>query len=234
MGEWTSHKALWIFYFFLIIVALSYGYIGASSGQKEGIVFYVALLGLPGMVIVFFDWASGDKLEEIDTITIEEPHDSLGWLSPKYQIVVGILLAGLIFWKIAVTGSAFVDAPKWSMFDSPVGNAIFSGLIGTIENLTFFGIIFPTVASIIGKHSGSEVLGLVVAVMIATAVFVGYHNWRYGFSETALLSVAIFALINVFVIYTTQSIIISDLIHFGNNFAVGLGLATKIALAVIL
>lgn len=234
MSEFSREKAFWLFYFFLIILALSYGYIGAHEAQKSSIVFYVALLGIPGMIMVFFDWATkGSELEEIDTMTIEEPHSGMDWLSPKLQIILGIIAAVFIFYKIAVTGSAFVDAPKWSIFETPLGNAVYSGLIGVIENLNFFGILFPTLIAIFHKYSDSIALALILAMVLTAIGFVSYHNWRYGYSETALASVAVFAFINVIVVYGTQSLIISDAMHFGNNMAVSLGLAKRIALTVI-
>ena len=175
-----------------------------------------------------------EEFEIVDTTTIEEPREELEWLGPRLQIVIGIALGILIFYKIAVTGSAFVDAPKWTIFDSPIGNAIYSGLVGVIENLVFFGILFSTALAVCLHYTDNPYLSFLIALVLTTFVFVQYHSWRYGFSETALLSVSVFSILNCIIIYTTKSIIISDIIHFTNNFAIGMGLATRIALAVIL
>jgi len=172
------------------------------------------------------------SFEIVDTTTLEEPRAD--WLGPKQQIIIGVLLGILVFYKIYTTGAAFIDAPKWSIFDSPVGNALFSGIIGPVENLTFFGIIFSTVLAVCRERTGNEYLSFIVALTVATAIFAGYHTFRYSSSESAMLSVIIFGALNCVLVYTTRSLIISDMIHFTNNFLIGMGLATRVGWAIIL
>ena len=169
--------------------------------------------------------------EIIETTTIDEP--PVEWLGIKTQILIGLLLAGLVFWKITTTGAAFVDAPKWSIFDSPVTNAIFSGLVGIVENLIFFAIIPPTAFAICMLYSENPWMSFMVMLVVGMSVFTTYHSWRYGYDEMALLSVASFAMINIVIVHFTKSIIISDIIHFTNNFALGAGYATRVALSVV-
>jgi len=170
--------------------------------------------------------------EIIDTTTIEEPR--VEWLGPKQQILTGLVLGILVFYKIYTTGAAFVDAPRWSIFDSVFGNSLFSGLIGPIENLTFFGIIFSTVLAVCRERTGNEYLSFIVALTVATAIFAGYHTFRYSSSESAMLSVIIFGALNCILVYVTRSLIISDIIHFTNNFLIGYGIGTSVGFGLIL
>lgn len=230
MSEFSAEKGAWLVYFFSIMLLLGYGYIGSTSAQRENILFYEAFLAIPGLVYVFFDWTG--KFDDVDTITSEEPPDWLDWLTPARQTIIGLVGGALVFWKIAVTGSAFVDAPKWGIFDSPIGNAFFSMAIGPVENLVFFGSVYPTLKAQLARITGSEILGALLAAVLAIAIFTGYHSWRYGYNEAAMISVAVFALIGIASVEVSKSLVIIDAIHGANNLAVGLGLAQKVALAI--
>ena len=54
--ELTREHAYYLIYIFAVLLVLGYGYIGASSIQKDAIIFYVGMLGIPGLIFVFFDW----------------------------------------------------------------------------------------------------------------------------------------------------------------------------------
>jgi len=58
LSEFTGEHSYYLIYMFAILLLLGYGYIGATSSQKEAIVFYVGLLGIPSLIYVFFDWVT--------------------------------------------------------------------------------------------------------------------------------------------------------------------------------
>ena len=232
--EFYEHKKYYIFFIFSVFLVFGYAWIGAPAQQKDIINFYFMYFGVPFLFLFLIDLFTEKQFEDIQTTTIDEPHEHLEWLSPKIQILVGIAFGALIFWKIAVTGSAFVDTIRFGIFEGVWGNALLSALVGVIEDWVFFGAVFPSVLSFTNKRFQNVVFAFLLAAAVATASFTSYHNWRYGFSETAMLSVAVFSIINCIVVYATQSLIISDAFHAFNNAAVTLGFAKRIALAVVL
>jgi len=235
--EYNPSKIFWFAYFFLSIIAMGWGYIGAEPAQRMSILFYEGILALPGLVIVLFDWATPDRptaFQEIDTITIEEPHEGLKWFGLNQQLILGVILAGLVFWKIAVTSVAFVDAPIWGIFDSPLGNAAYSALVGLRENLAFFGVIMPVGIAISSRYTGEKLIAIGLGFLIATSAFTIYHTWRYGYDELAMRSVTVFGLIGCITTFGSNSLIIIDLIHASNNLAIALGYSKRIGLAILL
>jgi len=232
--EFYPYKTYYIFFMLAVFLILGYAWIGAPPAQRDMINFYMLYLAVPFLFIFFVDLFTEKKFEEIQTITIDEPHEGLEWLSPKLILMAGIVLGILVFWKIAVTGTAFVDTIRFGIFEGVWGNAVLSGLVGVVENWIFFGTLFPTTLSFTERKTGSIALAFIIALAITTATFTYYHNFRYGHSETAMLSVAFFSVINCFAVYVTQSLVISDAIHFFNNVAVSVLNIQKIALAVIL
>lgn len=233
MAEFNRHKWVYILYLFLTTLLLAYGWIGASPQIKETLDFYLLWLFVPSVMVFLIDlFTKGDQIEEIDTVTWEEPHHS--FLSGKTMFIIGLGISAVLGWQIISQGVGLVGVPELGIFDSTLGNAILSGLIGIYENLAFFGVLFPVFRKILSKYTGSLLLGIIIAGVITSAGFMGYHSWRYGMNEVALYSVLFFAVINVAFVQTSNSLLWSDMLHFTNNAIVTLGYAANVVVMLIL
>lgn len=232
--ESNHYKWIYIVYMFLIVVPiLGFGWIGSTDAIKNVLNFYLLWLLFPATVIFILDFVTkGHDLEEIDTVTWEEPH--FDFLSPKIMFLIGLTISAVIGWQIVSQGVGLVGVPKLSIFSGELGNALLAGLIGLIENFMFFGSIYPSTRKIVSKYSGSLLVGIIVASLITVGAFTGYHMWRYGMDESALVSVLFFAALNVAFIQVSNSLLWSDMLHFTNNFLVALGWARNIVVALIL
>ena len=229
--EFYPQKSFYIIYIFAIIGLLSYGWLGAPANVQNLIIFYVIFLGLPSLLIFFIDLFTAKKFEQIDTITMDNPEDgSLDeitgiTLPPQNQLIAGIILAGLLALQIMRTGFGIVSAPQFTVFEGNFGNSLLSGSVGIIENLFFFGVIYAILRANIINITGNRLAAFIIAMAIGTAIFVGYHTFRYASSEIALLSVALFAMLGITLVEFTNSLIIADILHFTNNFLITSGFA---------
>lgn len=232
-SEFTRYKWVYILYLFIATLICGYGWIGASPQVKDTLNFYLLWLFVPSMFVVIIDlFTKGDKLEEIDTVTWEEPHHS--FLSGKMMIIIGVVISAVLGWQIISQGVGLVGVPSLSIFDNQLGNAILSSMIGLYENLAFFGIIFISLRKVLSKYTGSLLLGIMIAGAITSSSFMFYHSWRYGFNELAMYSVLFFAVINVAFVQISNSLLWSDMLHGVNNFIVTLGYAANIVVMLIL
>ena len=231
--EETKGKWVYILYLFITTLILGYGFIGATQPIKDILNFYLLWLFVPSVFVFVVDFVTkrGD-MEEIDTVTWEDPH--IKFLDNKNMIIAGVLISAILGWQIISQGVGLVGVPEFNIFEGAIGNALLSGLIGLYENLAFFGIIYPSVRKIISKYLDSKMLGIAVALIIASGSFMGYHAWRYGMNEAALYSVLFFAVINVVFVQVSNSLLWSDMLHFTNNFIVSLGYAAQVVVMLIL
>jgi hypothetical protein len=227
--EVGSAKIYYIIALFFVLAFLFYAMIGASPQQKELLQFYILFGFFLGIVPLLFDFVSRKELP-LDTISIEESP-----ISPKIQLLLGIVVSIGLSWWMFTTQQAFVQAPQFSMFDTPLGNAVVSALSGGfIETIVFFGFIFPTIHGITYRTTNSFYLALVIATIATTVIFTGFHNWVYKYNESALLSVAVFGLVNCALAALIRSNVVNIFMHSTNNLMVVLFSLTKMMFAVVI
>lgn len=218
--------------FLIVIPVVGYGWLGASETVQNTIEFYFMWLLFPATVIFIIDFVTKKEMEEIDTVTWEEPH--IDFLSIKNMFILGIIISAVIGWQIVSQGIGLVGCPEFNIFSGKLGNSLLSGLIGFFENFLFFGSLYPTTRKIFSKHFGSLAIGIIVALLITSGAFMGYHAWRYGMNEVAMYSVLFFAVINIAFVQVSNSLLWSDMLHFTNNFIVTLGYAKQVVVMLIL
>jgi membrane protease YdiL (CAAX protease family) len=217
--EITSSKIYMIIFYLLVFTFLFFASIGAPQEQKSVIYYYILFGGFVGLFPLIIDTFVTRKEEPLDTVSIEEPPIPL--LSVRNQIILGLLLSLVVGWRIATTGQAFVQGERFSVFEGALGNSILSGILGgVIESMIFFQFLYPTFYSIVFDRTGSAFLSVLVSTVLITAVFTGFHVWRFRYNESALMSVALFSLINCVFVLITRSVILNIMIHFTNNFLV--------------
>ena len=56
LSEFTREHGYYLIYIFAIILILAWGFIGSNETQKNSIVFYVGLLGIPSLIFMIADW----------------------------------------------------------------------------------------------------------------------------------------------------------------------------------
>lgn len=238
MGLGTSDgfdkpKSLFIAYVVMIFVIMLIASVGATQEVRMQIYFYLIfagiLFGLPYIVDMF----SSDS-DYIDTVTWEEPPSVLQ--SYPVQIIAGALLAGITFWRGVTTKKAWINAPKFNVFKTPVGEGLLSGL-AIAENWFAFGFVFPTLYTNIENKLGDDPISQFLSFMIAaiatsTLFMLGHKLIVYRNDEVALLSTWLFGFANCIFTAIFRSMVVSDMLHFSNNFIVGAGIAQKIGLGV--
>lgn len=218
LGSEEVTKTKWLF---LILSSLFvfglffYAYPGASVAEQSLLNYYILMMIVSVIFIIVDFYFKNEKY--LDTVTIEEHPD---WLSPKIQIIIGIVLSGLIGYVIWTTGMAFVLPPPFSMFENPLGNAILVATVGIVETFFFFALLYPSLYTIINSHIDTFLISWPVSMAITGLVFFGFHTWVYAYSEMSLYSVFVFGLINCLTVTFTRSNIINAQIHFSNNFFV--------------
>jgi len=220
-GEWNKYK---IYYFLFLIVVFSFlawSAIGVGSNtSKARMVNYYMWLGLVALAFILFDNLTIGKFEEIDTVTIEQTP-----IHPKYLLIFGLILAIIMSWRILTTQTAFIPYPSFQLFDYRLPNAILSGVAGIIEDMFFFAFLLPTIFAILNKYYQNGILSGLLAILIISFTFMGFHLFVYGANQPALLMTFFFGIISSTLVITTKSIIISHFLHFFNNMVASLILA---------
>jgi len=167
------------------------------------------------------------EFEYIDSVT-EEPDEKrpifLKNIPYKYIFIIGLLFFGMTYWQTSTYKQSIVSAPIFQAFPfatDPVFLSLMSGIVGLIENLFFFGWMFPTVYANLSKFG--EYVSFPSSVMIVALVFMFYHWGVYGFADVvASTSVLMFGISNCILVYLFRSLTISNFWHFGNNFWISL------------
>ena len=232
--EVTKEKGIFFAFSIFVLLFLYYASIGASPHLLKVLHFYIGFT-IFGLFFIFFDMMTKQKeLEYVDTVTIETTSP----LSPKMQLMLGLALSALLGWWIGATGQALVGANPFgavfNVFESPVGNAVISAVVGGFcESIVFFSVVYPSVHRILWKFLDSP-LATLLAILIGSGIFFVYHNFVYRYNEVALQSVFIFGLINCILVLLTRSIIPGIMIHATNNFLVVLFNITKFGIFVVL
>lgn len=231
MTEFTKEKQFYIIFMAVLLGIMGFGYIGATESIKTVLQIYLFILAPTFLFIFVIDLFTDKEFQYIDTVTIDKPF--LGFINLPINIVLGILVTVFIGYSIVQSGVGLVSAPQFQIFNGVYGNSLLSGLVGIIENWVFFGFVFPTARKIFEIPLQSTIPAVFLALIITIGIFTGYHFWVYGLNQAALMSVAIFTIINVASVFLTGSLIISDMIHFTNNVIVTSGYAKQIVFAVV-
>jgi hypothetical protein len=211
--ESINRGKIYVFLIFMLAYGfLFYGLIGATARSHDVLIFYIWFTAILGFAAIVVDFSLKKADLPLDTVVHE---DNSGFRSFKMQLIIGVVICVLYGLFISSTGSALVKAPEFGIFDSKAGEGFLSGTVGGLETLPFFTFLFPTAYAILYKRFGS--LSLLLAAGIAISGFTFFHLWRYSYDIIALWSVAIFAAINIVLIYVFRSSLIPFMLHFTNN-----------------
>jgi len=246
--EFYPPKSLYLIFIFGIYLFLAYSLIPTlpSLSTVESVLkaviaptvlFYIVLM-LIGEPLFIVDLFTEKKFEQIETVTVDDPEDSLLEetigisLSIPNQLLIGLFISALLAFAILQNGFGVVGVPEFFVFSAVFGNALLSALAGFVEDRTILGIVGPTIRKNFEGALGSRFFASMIAVFLGSLFFMAYHSWRYGFNQLALASTFTFSLLSLFFIEFTNSTIISHMLHGTNNGLVSLALAKNIALAI--
>ena len=70
-----------------------------------------------------------------------------------------------------------------------------SGLVGVIENMLFFEVIFPTLYATFRFKQINKMTAAILSMSITAAIFMLFHIFVYGYQQVALFSTLVFAFI---------------------------------------
>jgi len=216
-GEFYKPKIYYILLMLGVLLFLFWAWIGTPSvAVKEMCMFYI-FFGLTALSIVLFDNATKKSFDEIDTVTIEKPR--FRFLTPKYQLIIGIMMSSVLAYRIITTQTAFIPYPQFQIFESQYINAFLTAIMGLVENWVFFVVLFPTIYKILHKNfEGAEIPAFAIASILIAFIFMGYHIFRYGAREDALISTFVFSFFNTIPMFLLRSSIVGDMLHMTNNF----------------
>ena len=215
-------------YRMLVIIAVTTFFlwllINVQAESIRGLVY--VLMGLSAIIFIGLDRAF-KKFPQIDSILEENSNLRLSFLRglSRQQILIGgILVSAFFAFNISRTGLAAVNAPLFQVAEFATNKfmqAFISGILGIIENAFFFSFIFPTIAANLNIKGLPQVATIPVAILASGLVFVLFHFLVYGSANAvASQTVFMFGVINSTIVYAFRSLIISDLIHFTNNFSI--------------
>ena len=213
LNEYYKGKLYYFLYVIFAFLYLFWAWIGNVEARTM-ISFYI-MMGIFALIFILFDNLTKKEFEWIDSITIERPH--IPALTPSIQFVIGILITIILSYKVIATGQAWVNYPTFQIFDLKIFNAILSGIVGTIENMLFFELIFPTMYAIFRMKGLNPINSLIFGGSISSASFMLFHIFVYGYQQVALISTLIFAWIIIISNYIFRSDILGLQLHFSNN-----------------
>lgn len=212
-GEEYKYKIYYFLFIIFIFLFLFWSWIGKSSA-REMIQFYI-LFGLFALFFILFDNLTFKKFDFIDSVTIEQP--KIKFLSPKACFVISIIFSILLSLNIFFTKQAWVNYPKFQLFDSKFLNAVLSGVCGIVENLVFFSFLLPTTYAIMMKKTESVIYSSLISLAFVCLTFSLFHIFVYGTQPTALFSTVVFSSICSLTVLATRNMMIADALHFSNN-----------------
>jgi hypothetical protein len=216
--EWNKYKIFYLAFMVLVVAFLAFSWIGQTTIYKKQMISFYAWLGLISLAFILFDLATLHHFEEIDSVTIEKTP-----INPKYIILIGFAFALVLGIRIYTTNSAWVGYPKFQFFDNKYANSLLSGVAGVVENWFFFAFLTPTLFAIFLKYIiKNPILTSIITIFLIAFIFMVYHIFIYATNQLALLSVFLFGLINTILIISLKSVIVSDFLHFANNFVASL------------
>lgn len=147
----------------------------------------------------------------------------------RQNILIALALGIFIFFFSSNTQFR-IEAPLFQILEvTGVNSAIVSGLIGIIENLFFFGVVWPLMFFVIRwmifKFGGGDdpLTALLSSGFLTPFIFLLYHNSVYGVDRVLTSAwVLFFGFVVVASIIAFGNFLIADSIHFFNNFGITL------------
>jgi len=233
--EITRQKGIFLIVCMGILFILFYAIINAGASLKNILYFYIALLIGGGLFWIGYDMATPQKDPDmIDTVTVESDAP----LSSGKNILVGIGLSILLGYYITTTGQAFLSGSPFgvliNVFETNVGNAFTSGLVGMVEVIVFFGVLFPTLYSLIYNYTDSVALTIPISLLAISLIFMSFHMVVYRYDQSALMTVFMFGLLfQALPTLLTRNLTIALMLHFCNNFLVILWVVQKYSILLI-
>ena len=235
--EITSEKMGMFVFYLIVFTFLIFGLIGAID--TKGSVFnlltlYILFFAVIGIIPVAIDnLTKGERDLPLDTVTFDTDDEAILPLSMKWQIVIGI--AGSIFlgFFILSTGQSFLAPFRMQIFETTIGEAILSGVVGgVVEVATIFGVLFAISYFILTRMMG--LFGSILSLIAISLVFTGFHSIVYEYNSSALISVFIFGLFfQAIPLYLFRSVVIPIMLHFTNNFIIVL-FASSVSVGLVL
>lgn len=227
--ESSRYKIYYFLFIIFVFLFCFWAWIG-NEAARSSIQFYL-MFGIFALFFILFDNATSKTFEFIDTVTIEEPR--IEFLSPKTVLILSIAFSLILSYNIITQKQAWIDYPKFQIFDSKTINAFLSGILGVIENWVFFGFLFPTIFAVLKYRRFGEIPSLILSLMISSLSFSIFHIFVYGSNITAMFSTVSFAIVCCLMTYILRNLIFADVLHFSNNFVAymvnaGVGFMIKI------
>lgn len=229
-------------YFFLWIGMVGDPVYTNQAPKLMFFLFFGLVLGLIPFIIDMF--INQNKDLPLDTIGYEN-NSPLPFLNSFWAQVIGSVILSIVFaLRIQITGNAFVKAPTFSLtipFLSELGlsqkvvSGVISGLTaGIVESIVFFGFIFPTLYAFFKKQELADIVALILAMLLATTIFTGFHFWVYGYEFVILFSVFVFGILQCLFAYVFRSMTPLFMTHFINNLLVSLLVLSGYAIQIII
>lgn len=221
--EITKEKMVFLSLILFSFLYLIYRY---TFVQNPVYLFYSSLLAF-SLIFIGFDMITKDNYS-LDTVLIEKNSP----INIKTQIFLGIGLSLMLAFWIGLTGQALVKAnPFGIVFQAQPSLDAFDSAImgGIVETLFFFAVLYPTLHAILTDYF--DKFGGILAMFLASLIFMFMHDAVYGYNEPVLLTVFVFAFFfNVLPIFFTRSIILPVFAHATNNFIVVLFKVTQMSI----
>lgn len=233
--EVTKEKGIFLGFCLLLGIIMIDACIGAPLNTQMVMYFYIMLLTFSCVWIVLDIKMPDRDLDYIDTVTIEDESP----IPLKYQLVAGVVISLIMGFFMATSGQSFLKALPFgitfgSNWATPAGSGTIAAVVGMVEVLFFFCVVYPSLHSTIFKSTDSTILAIVLALFGISLGFMAFHFIAYGYSQQSLLTIFIFGLVFQAVpILLTRSAILSLFLHASNNFFVTIFVLSQIVILLI-
>lgn len=197
---------------------------GFPSSLAIGLVY--TLIGSVASAAIALNLAIPRAKMPIDTVTSEEASENVLNASFKVRVLIAAALVVFTIFYVGGTGQAFIQAPSFNLapfgiLDSGLGNALVSGLVGgVLETAFFFAVLMPFIHGVVIRWIGSEKVATLAGILAISTIFVWFHTTVYAYSETALVSVGVFGLLNALLVLVVRDNYQNMAWHFANNFLI--------------
>jgi hypothetical protein len=213
-----SNKKYYFFWIIGIMLFLFWARIGTVAQQSRSMIDFYILFGFFGLIIMLADNLAGKRLPFIDSVSVEKTPKTLSFLTPKMSLVLALVFGIILSIRILQTQTAWIAYPSFSLLtESKYFSATLSGLVGVLENVVFFGCIFPIIYKNLVTNR-NKISAFLISTAVTSFIFMIFHIFTYSNSVNALAATAFFALINCSLVAVTRNLIFSDSLHFFNNF----------------
>jgi membrane protease YdiL (CAAX protease family) len=251
--EFSTTKVYYLIFLLLVFFTYFFIYIGlnaqinisqATRSNLEILQFYMFFGLILGVLPFIVDLLIGKNKDlPLDTVSYEDSQ-ALDILHNFWvQLGCSLVLALLMWYRISVTGQAFIKAPSFTLVSPVLASvgisnnlfgAILSGLTaGIVESIVFWGFIMPTMYAFMRSQGMGRASSVILCILLTALIFTSYHFFVYGYLITALFSVFVFGIIQGILLYTFRSQTALFITHFTNNFSVALLAAGYYALILV-